>query len=200
MVFTESNGARDVEEFNRWSSTYETSWMQRLYFDRIHDGVLALADREVPPGCIADIGCGTGRLLRKVRERWPQAKLIGVDPAEGMVRKAREMMPDAVFFVSPAESVPLPDGSVDLAFSTTSFHHWSDQVQGIREIRRILRPGGRFLLADVVPLPLVSRFFHHGHMCNSQEVQKLFELAGLDVEMQRRLLLGHFLVTAGIRH
>lgn len=200
MVFTELNDAPDVEKFNRWSSTYETSWMQRLYFDRIHDGVLALADRDDRPGCIADIGCGTGRLLRKIRERWPQAKLIGVDPAEGMVRKAREMMPDTVFLVSPAELIPLPDASVDLAFSTTSFHHWSDQVQGLGEIRRILRPGGRFLLADVVPLPLVSRFFHHGHMCNPQEVQKMFELAGLDVEMQRRLLLGHFLVSEGIRH
>jgi ubiquinone/menaquinone biosynthesis C-methylase UbiE len=200
MVFTELNGAGDVEKFDRWSSTYETSWLQRLYFDRIHKGVLTLTNVESAPVCIVDIGCGTGRLLRKIRERWPHARLIGVDPAEGMVRKAREMMPDSVFMVSPAESIPLPDASVDLAFSTTSFHHWSDQVQGIREIRRILRPGGQFLLADVVPLPFLSGFFHHGHMCNPPEVRKMFEQAGLEVKMQRRLSFGHFLVTAGIRH
>ena len=189
----------DVQDFNRWSTTYEESWLQHLYFDRIHKRVLALVNVESAPVCIADIGCGTGRLLRKARGRWPHARLIGVDPAEGMVKKARLMMPDSVFIVSPAESIPLPDASVDLVFSTTSFHHWSDQLQGIREIGRVLRPEGQFILADIVPPPFFLRFLNHGHMCNPSEVREMFEQAGLEVQMQRRPLLGHFLVTVGIR-
>jgi len=199
MVFTGLNGASDVEAFNRWSATYEDSWMQRLYFDRVHKGVLNLVNGEPAPVCIVDVGCGTGRLLRKARERWPHSQLVGVDPAECMVKKARQMMPDSVFMVGPAESIPLPDASVDLVFSTTSFHHWSDQVQGIREVRRILRPGGRFFLADVVPPPILSGFMHHGHMRNPPEVRDMFKQACLEVRVQRRLLLGHFLVTVGTR-
>jgi ubiquinone/menaquinone biosynthesis C-methylase UbiE len=200
MVFTEMNVTKDVEKFNRRSSTYEDSWLQRLYFDHIHKGVLGLVNVESAPVSILDVGCGTGRLLRKARERWPNARLIGVDPAEGMVNKARQLMRDSTFMVSPAESIPLPDTSVDLVFSTASFHHWSDQLRGIREIRRVLRPGGQFLLADIVPPPFILRVIHHGHMRNPTEVREMFEQEGLDVQVQRRLLLGHFLVTVGIRH
>ena len=91
------NVTEDVEKFNCWSSTYEDSWLQYLYFDRIHKGVIRSVNVESAPGDILDIGCGTGRLLRKIRERWPYARLIGVDPAEGMVKRARAN--DAGFYV-----------------------------------------------------------------------------------------------------
>ncbi|WP_292427892.1 class I SAM-dependent methyltransferase [Methanoregula sp.] len=196
------NVNEDVKKFNIWSGTYEDSRLQYLYFDRIHKGVLNLVNGVSAPVDLLDVGCGTGRLLRKIRERWPHAQLIGIDPAEGMVKKARQMMPDSTFMVSPAESIPLPDISVDLVFSTTSFHHWSDQLQGIREIRRVLRPGGQFFLADIAPLPFVLRFVHRGHgqLRNQNEVRNMFEQAGLEVQAQRRLFLGHILVTSGIRH
>ena len=191
----------NVKKFNIWSGTYEDSWLQHLYFDRIHKEVLNSVNREFTPKDIVDVGCGTGRLLRKARERWPQARLTGVDPAEGMVKKARQMMRDSTFIVSPAESIPLPDMSVDLVFSTTSFHHWSDQLQGIREIRRVLRLGGQFFLADIAPLPFFLRFVHRGHgqLRNQNEVRNMFEQVGLEVQARRRLFLGHILVTSGIR-
>ena len=59
------------------------------------------------------------------------------------------MTPNATFYTSMAESLPLQDNSVDLALSTTSFHHWQDQAAGIREIARVLRPGGYFMLVDI---------------------------------------------------
>jgi ubiquinone/menaquinone biosynthesis C-methylase UbiE len=200
MILTELSITNDVENFNRWSGTYEDSWLQRMYFDRIHNRVLNLANLRFASVSILDVGCGTGRLLRKARERWPHARIIGVDPAEGMVNKARQLMPESTFMVGPAESIPLQDASVDLVFSTASFHHWSDQLQGLREIRRVLRPGGQFLLADVVPPPFLLRFIHHGRMRNSSKVHEMFEQAGLKVRIQRRILLGHFLITVGIRH
>ena len=195
------NVAEEVEDFNHWSDTYEDSWSQHLFFDRVHNRVLDLVRVESAPGDIVDVGCGTGRLLRKIHKRWPSARLTGVDPAEGMVKKARQMMPDSTFMVSPAESIPLPDTSADLVFSTTSFHHWSDQVQGIREIRRVLRPGGQFYLADIASVPFFLKFFccDHGQMHNQDEVRTMFEQEGLVVRTQRRLFFGHILVTAGFR-
>ncbi len=79
--------------------------------------------------------------------------MIGVDAAEKMIEQATQLFPEAEFHVAMAEALPLPDASVDLAFSTLSFHHWANQAKGISEVARVLRPQGRFLLADItIPL------------------------------------------------
>jgi len=69
------------------------------------------------------VGCGTGRLLRKVQHCWLEAVLIGVDPARGMVEQAQRLAPGITFLMAPAERLPLPDAAVDLVLSTLSFHH-----------------------------------------------------------------------------
>ncbi|HXZ98376.1 MAG TPA: class I SAM-dependent methyltransferase [Candidatus Acidoferrum sp.] len=188
----------DVREFNRRSTTYESSRKQWLFFDRLQRAVLGLVESEANPESILDVGCGTGRLLRKAGERWPNSRLIGVDPAEGMIEKARLLMPNATFYVGMAESLPLPDASVDLAFSTASFHHWRDKVQGVCEVRRVLRPGGRFFLADIWPPLGLSRVFRHFRANDPARVRDVFVRAGLNVQAQRKLMGRFLLVTAGI--
>jgi ubiquinone/menaquinone biosynthesis C-methylase UbiE len=188
----------DVREFNRRSATYESSRKQWLYFDRLQRAVLGSVESEASPESILDIGCGTGRLLRKAGERWPNARLIGVDPAEGMIEKARLLMPNAAFYVSMAESLPLPDESVDLVFSTASFHHWRDNVQGVREVRRVLRLGGRFFLADIWPPSGLSLIFRHFKANDPARVRDIFVRAGLNIQAQRRLMGRFLLVTTGI--
>src|SRR5215469_2937967 len=106
----------DVEIFDRWGSTYERSWMQQRLFDPVHSAVLRQAESRFKPASVLDIGCGSGRLLRKVHASWPEAQLAGVDPAQGMLEVARQL----------------------------SFHHWHDQAAGVREVARVLRPGGSF--------------------------------------------------------
>jgi ubiquinone/menaquinone biosynthesis C-methylase UbiE len=152
----------DVQEFERRSATYEDSLLQWFFFDRIQRTVLDLAQSETDPESILDVGCGTGRLLRKAKERWPKARLIGVDPAEGMMKNARQLIPSATFYVAMAESLPLPDASVDLVLSTASFHHWLNPRQGIAEIARVLHSNGRCMIADIVMpygLSLIVRHF-----------------------------------------
>jgi ubiquinone/menaquinone biosynthesis C-methylase UbiE len=106
---TAENKADDIEYFNRWSLTYENSWGQWFLFDRLQRRVLNMAEKGHIPNTVLDVGCGTGRLLRKARKYWPKAQLIGVDPADGMIENARRLMPDAKFYVSQAESLPLLD-------------------------------------------------------------------------------------------
>ena len=150
----------DVDRFNRWASTYDRHWMQRIIFDPIQRAVLQLAEEEVgSPGAILDVGCGTGKLLRSASQRFPGAKLLGVDAAIEMVKQAQKSTPDGriQFQQATAEELPFPDGSFDLVFSTMTFHHWQNQGRGAVEVARVLAPGGRWLLAEFVPSGLMKR-------------------------------------------
>jgi ubiquinone/menaquinone biosynthesis C-methylase UbiE len=190
----------DIQRFDRWSGTYERSFLQALLFDRVHQAVLDSIPGEIRPESILDIGCGTGRLLRKAGARWPVARLIGVDPAEGMIENARNLTPGATFYTSMAESLPLPDTSVDLVLSTTSFHHWRDQAQGVRQVARVLRPGGHFFLADTSLPRGLSTIIRHFRLHDADTVREMFAQAGLNVQGQRRLMGRFLLVTIGERH
>lgn len=66
-----------------------------------------------------------------------------------MVRVAARK-PGVTATVATAEALPFPSGSGDLVLTTMSFHHWADQRRGLAEVRRVLAPGGRLLLADAI--------------------------------------------------
>jgi ubiquinone/menaquinone biosynthesis C-methylase UbiE len=176
----------DVQDFNRRAATYEESRRQSVIFDRVQQLVLKMAAKETSPEAILDVGCGTGRLLRKAKQRWPSARLIGVDPAEAMIQQAAKLLPEAEFHVAMAESLPSPDASVDLAFSTMSFHHWTNQAQGVGEIARVLRPSAVFVLADIIAPFRFSIFFRHFKRNNASMIREMFAHSGLNVELQQR--------------
>lgn len=191
------NDASDVHDFEEWSRSYEQSWLQNLYFDRVHRAALHLVsqrDGGRAPGSVVDVGCGTGRLLRKARELWPSAALTGADPTQGMIDVACRLMPEATFLAASAESLPLPDASVDVAITTLSFHHWKDRAAGVREIARVLRPGGRFCLADATLPAWLARLTHHMEGNSFATWRVLVESAGLSVATQKRAFLGHVLL------
>jgi ubiquinone/menaquinone biosynthesis C-methylase UbiE len=137
------------------------------------------------PRCILDVGCGTGRLLRAAADRWPQAGLIGVDPAARMVERARRLLPGAALEVAPAEALPLPDATVDLVLSCVSFHHWSDQPKGLAEAGRVLRSSGRLCLADIVLPRWVARLFR-SRARSAAALEHLLEAAGFQIGAQER--------------
>jgi ubiquinone/menaquinone biosynthesis C-methylase UbiE len=111
-------------------ATYEQSRMHQALFEQVHQAPLALAASLVPqPASVLDVGCGTGKLLRQARTSWPEAHLIGVDPANSMIEMATRLTRSAPFLTGMAEALPLQDASVDLALSTSSFHHWQDRQQ-----------------------------------------------------------------------
>ncbi|HEY6540567.1 MAG TPA: class I SAM-dependent methyltransferase [Ktedonobacteraceae bacterium] len=191
---------KDIERFDQWASTYENSRLQRVFFDQIHQTTLALATGIVHhPTSVLDVGCGTGKLVRRARVFWPEAQFTGVDPANGMIEVAKRLTPNATFFTGMAEALPLQDASVDLALSTTSFHHWQDQAAGIREIARILRPGGYFILVDAFFPAWFVRVFRPKRFHSPAQMQTLFTEAGLQVQRQQTLVWRRWLATVGKR-
>jgi len=190
---------RDVEAFDRWGSTYERSWMQHHLFDRVHSAILHQAASRFKPANVLDIGCGSGRLLRKAHAYWPGAQLSGVDPAQGMLEVARQLTPAARFSMGSGEALPLDDASVDLALSTISFHHWQDQAAGLREVARVLRPDGSFLLADFTLPTWLAWLLPRSRFHSAAQMRTLFEQAGLDVQAQPAAAARFVRITIGTK-
>ena len=113
----------------------------------------AMRDSEV----LLDVGAGTGSLLLLAKRRYPSSRVIGIEPDARMVQRARDKIERADLEVelipAGAEALPLPAASVDLVVSSLVFHHLplAAKVEAVTEIRRVLKPGGRFLLADFGP-------------------------------------------------
>jgi ubiquinone/menaquinone biosynthesis C-methylase UbiE len=174
--------------------TYDRHWLQRIVFEPVQRTVLELAQETVAnPSAILDVGCGTGRLLRIAASRFPRANLVGIDAAAEMVKQAQASIPDASkirFQQAVAENLPFQDHQFDLVFSTLTFHHWRDQAKGISEVGRVLAPGGRWLLADVMPTGLLKALFRvlgiHHFPEQSQFEQALRQL-DLRLVAQRRV-------------
>jgi ubiquinone/menaquinone biosynthesis C-methylase UbiE len=187
--------------FDRWAPRYDRSLLQALLFSPTHAAVVTAAiEAGSHPRSVLDLGCGTGRLLERAAQQWPDAALIGIDASPRMIAEARvKLSGDARFRfeVADAAALPLEPASVDLAFSTVSFHHWADQAGGVREVARVLGAGGLFVLADLAPPLLRGSLANRVHGVRSR--RKLFEQAGLSVVRQWRptRLAGHVLITVG---
>ena len=183
----------DVDRFNRWASTYDRHWMQRIVFRPIQQTVLQMAVEQVGrPGAILDVGCGTGKLLRAAGTRFPGVRLEGVDAAIEMVKQAQTMTPNGTirFQQAIAEALPFANTSFDLVFSTMTFHHWQDQARGAAEVARVLTSGGRWLLADFVAtgfMKPIRRLLRLHQFPDRGHLEGLLEDAGLTVVEERRV-------------
>lgn len=113
---------------------------------------------QIPPTArVLDAGCGTGRLAWVVKSGQPAAEVIGLDADPRVLtiarRKAAQRDLDVKFFEGSIERMPFPDGGFDLVFSVLVLHHLPEEIkaQACREMFRVLRPGGRAIIADFAP-------------------------------------------------
>ncbi len=106
-----------------------------------------------PHDRVLDVACGPGIVAEALA---PQVREVsGIDATPEMIRLARERFEKAGFSnyrfeVAAAERLPFEDGSFDQIVTRLSFHHLQDVPAVLTEIRRVLRPGGRLTVADIV--------------------------------------------------
>jgi tRNA (cmo5U34)-methyltransferase len=100
---------------------------------------------------VLELGTGTGETAIRVLAVYPGASWTGVDASEAMLRRARDVLPEAELLHARLEE-PLPAGPFDLVVSVLAVHHLDAEAKRdlFCRVADVLRPGGGFVLADVV--------------------------------------------------
>lgn len=101
---------------------------------------------------ILDIGCGEGQISRRLAGADPSRRVVGVDPTPRQIEVARERGGDVEYRIASVDSLPFADAEFDTVVTCLVFEHVDDLEGAVREVARVLAPGGRFIFLLNHPL------------------------------------------------
>lgn len=194
----------------RWAGYYDfvTSFMMLGHAGMLRQ--MTVDGAAIQPGeSVLDVGCGTGEVTLRAKKRAGNGTVYGIDPAPEMIAVARKKAVrkklDIDFRVGVIEALPFPDSSIDAVTSSLMMHHLPDDLKkrGLAEIYRVLKPGGRLLIADFMRPTgsLLNHLFiaftrHRGLKTGIEDLQKLLNEAGFT---QVKQLDGNIFVIGFVR-
>lgn len=108
-----------------------------------------------PPDIVIDLGGGSGRIAKFLTNK--VRKITVVDISEGMLKQCQQRHPDLSCIKAEAESLPFADNSVNKVIIIDAFHHFQNQKQVAREIKRVLAKNGQIIIEEFNPLRVVGK-------------------------------------------
>lgn len=170
------------EEFFASASGQWDQMRSDLFGDRFHlHAMLALIDPDLSVG---DLGCGTGQVSELLAPH--VAKIVAVDGSTEMVQAARKRL-KGLHHVDvrrgDLEALPIDDGQLDAAMAALVLHHVPDPARAMAEMHRVLKPGGRIMIVDMLPHDRVEYQQQMGHVWlgfDEKTLKKLLEGAGFE--------------------
>jgi arsenite methyltransferase len=172
-------------EFNDWARAGRGASMEKGHRPM---GEQAIELMEIPLSArVLDVGCGSGWATRLMAGKAQSGRVVGIDIADEMVALARDTSAEfsnVEFRFCSAEKLPFKDGEFSHAFSMESLYYYADVLVALKEIKRVLRPGGLFV--TVIDLYEENQPSHQWveqlkvpvHLLSIQEYRSLFERAG----------------------
>ena len=140
---TDSNSNTLREEFNRWAEAGRGEGMEQ---DHLPIALPVLEKmRLAPADNVMDLGCGGGWLSRRIGKLVPEGRVVGMDISDEMIRVARRNSLDhenLLFVAGEVGQIPWEPIFFTHAISVESAYYWPDPAAGVKEIFRVLRPGG----------------------------------------------------------
>jgi len=173
------------DEFNRWAEAGRGDGMEQ---DHLPITLPVLEKmRPEPTDNILDVGCGSGWLARRLARMVPEGRVVGMDVSDEMIRVARRnsVEHDNILYVTgDVGEIPWEPNFFTHAISVESAYYWPNPAEGVKEIFRVLRPGGeaRILInyyrdnphshqwGGLLPVPT--------HLLSAAEWGELFRVAG----------------------
>jgi SAM-dependent methyltransferase len=181
-------------EFNDWARAGRGEGMEKGHRPAGEQAIELMA---IPIDArVLDVGCGSGWATRLLAEKARDGRVVGVDIADEMIKLAREsstLFSNVEFQVASAERLPFGDGEFTHAFSMESLYYYADIAGALREIKRVLKPGGLFV--SVVDLYRENMPSHQWidqlkvpvQLLSISDYRFLFERAGFVDVRDRRL-------------
>jgi ubiquinone/menaquinone biosynthesis C-methylase UbiE len=191
--------------FDRWAKTYDDGRISR-WFQHTQELVISfLLLRK--DSYVLDVGCGTGYAVHRLASLIPSGKACGIDISSAMIEQARAKTPNELarqieFKQASSENIPYPNDMFDNVICTNSFHHYKDPSRALKEIMRILKPDGQFVIMENAPdlswytwlWDRLLRIIEKGHVryYSSHELEGMLKIAGFQ-EVNQCYLRNEFL-------
>ncbi len=178
------------KKWDAWADTLDNENWRNEILRRAQGDVVSMLDLS---GAISllDVGCGTGWALGEAARRTGgKGDFWGVDMSPKMIEKAKENFAGKAnfhFLQATADAIPLGDSLFDSIICTNSFHHYLHPEKALREMHRLLKPGGKVLILDPVADTLLIRLFDvvarlidraHVKIYSTEEFKQLMNSAG----------------------
>jgi len=172
--------------FKLWSPIYDSAIFQRPYYRRVHARLRAALEG-ASPARVLDLGCGTAQLTDDLRRRWPNATVVGLDLSADMLAAAQRRLGHTLPFVrANSAALPFAESSFDLVTSSLSYHWYPDAGRVLAQLARVIRPGGRFVLATLYS-PARSATLANMHLHSLADLRRDFEAHGFSVVSVERV-------------
>ncbi len=179
--------------FGKWFLKTEL-WVYEVLEVAISDLDRLIPDRQPSYAVVADVGCGSGKSLKKLNDRFAPQRLIGMDIDPDMLavsaQEAERSGVKAEFINCSSSRLTLENNSVDLLFCHQTFHHLIYQERAIQEFFRVLKPGGVLLFAEstkrYIHSWIIRLLFRHPMKVQktAPEYLQLVRSAGFDVPQE----------------
>lgn len=144
---------------------------------------------------VLEVGCGNGTQSLYILDNHKPKKITGIDINKENIEAAKSQNghPNVSFFVDDAQKLEnIPDNSVDILFCIESAFHYPDKEKFLKQIERVLKPSGKFLIADIISKSKKKRLekwkrkmsFHH---TTAEHYNTLFQNSNLSIELEENL-------------
>jgi len=177
-------------DYERYARERPIFWGEVEYPAIFSDAIAGVA------GTYVDIGAGDGGQIRSALDQGLLSnfsRIVAIDISSERIARMRPLLPEVEGFVGDAQALPLPDGSVDFAYSSQVIEHVPDDLAMAREIRRVLAPGGVAVVGSALRLRGAWYFYRCNgrwvldptHVREYESVEQygaVFARAGLNVE------------------
>ena len=179
-----TSNAKDVQEFfERVAGDWDA--MRLAYYDERVIEKMAEVARLGEASEVADVGTGTGFVAAGIAPR--VERVVGIDNAPAMLEVARKNLralgaSNVDLVVGEVSRLPLEDGAVDAAFANMVLHHAEDPEAMLREMARVVGPGGTVAITDEVEHPYEWMRQEHADVWlgfGREHVRRFFAAAGL---------------------